>query len=144
MKKYLLLFAAALSMVTMAYGQFEIKAFGGTNFAQLSKHHTDTEWKAKAGYQFGVGVQIGDKFNLEPGVQFVRNSREVSTETADQISKDDIKNAHFMMDAALGFDVFFLFLEAGYEFAPTDYFTDETHDSKHSAFVINAGTHIDF
>jgi hypothetical protein len=179
-------------MATMAYGQFEIKALVGTNFAQLSKHPTDTDWKAKAGYQFGAGVLIGDKFYVEPGVQFVRNSREVTTETADQIdfsqnfikipvyagyhllghesgpialrvfagpavsvagkikkgedqiSKDDIKNAHFMVDAGLGLDVFLLFLEANYEYALTDYFTDEARNSKHSAFIINAGIHIDF
>lgn len=192
MKKQLLLFAGLLAMATMAYGQFEIKAFGGTNFAQLSKHPTDTDWKAKAGYQFGVGVLIGDKFYVEPGVQFVRSSREVTTTTVDnidfsqnfvkipvhlgyhllghesgplalrlfagpavsiagkvkkgedQISKDDIKNAHFMVDAGLGVDIFFFFVEAGYEFALTDYFTDDAHSSKHSAFVLNAGIHIDF
>lgn len=192
MKKQLFFFAFLLSMATMAFGQFEIKALVGTNFAQLSKHPTDTDWKAKAGYQFGAGVLIGDKFYVEPGIQFVRSSREVTTETADQIdfsqnfikipvyagyhllghesgpialrvfagpavsvagkikkgedqiSKDDIKNAHFMVDAGVGLDVFFLFVEANYEYALTDYFTDEAHDSKHSAFIINAGIHIDF
>lgn len=192
MKKQILLLCGLLAMTTMVHGQFEIKAFGGTNFAQLSKHPTDTDWKAKAGYQFGAAVLIGDKFYVEPGIQFVRSSREVTTETVDQIdfsqnylkipvyagyhllghesgplalrlfagpavsiagkikkgedqiSKDDIKNAHFLLDAGIGVDVFFLFVEANYEFALTDYFADETHGSKHSAFIINAGIHIDF
>ena len=192
MKKQIIVFMLALAATVTAYGQFEIKAFGGTNFAQLSKHPTDTDWKAKAGYQFGAAVLIGDKFYVEPGIQFVRSSREVSTENVDnidfsqnflkipvragyhllghesgplalrlfagpavsiagkvakgedQISKDDIKSAHFMVDAGLGLDVFFLFVEAGYEFALSDYFADETHESRHSAFVINAGIHIDF
>ena len=191
-KKYLFVFTLALSMAAVTYGQVEIKGLGGLNFASLSKHPTDTDWKAQAGYQFGVGVLIGDKFYVEPGVQFVRNSRVVTAENIeefdfsqnfvkipvyagyhilghesgplalrlfagpavsiagkiskgeDQISKDDIKNAHFMLDAGVGVDILFLFVEFNYEYALTDYFTDETHSSKHSSFGINAGIHIDF
>ena len=172
--------------------QFEIKGLVGTNFASLSKHPTGTDWKAQAGYQFGAGVLIGEKFYVEPGVQFVRNARVVSLDGVedvdfaqnfvkipvyagyhllghessplalrvfagpaasiagkvkkgeDQISKDDIKNAHFMLDAGIGVDILFLFVELNYEYALTDYFVDEAHESKHSAFLINAGIHIDF
>ena len=192
MKKYLITFSIALSMATMAYGQFEIKGLGGVNFASLSKHPTGTEWKAQAGYQFGAGVLIGDKFYVEPGIQFVRNARVVTTDEVqdvevaqnfvkipvyagyhllghesgplalrvfagpavsvagkikngeDHITKDEIKNAHFMLDAGIGVDILFLFVEFNYEYALTDYFTDETHESKHGAFLINAGIHIDF
>jgi len=192
MKKYIFVFALALSMTAVTYGQVEIKGLGGINFASLSKHPSGTDWKAQAGYQFGVGVLIGDKFYVEPGVQFVRNSRVVTPETTeefdfsqnfikipvyagyhilghesgpvalrlfagpavsiagkiskgeDQISKDDIKNAHFMLDAGVGVDILFLFVEFNYEYALTDYFADEAHSSKHSSFGINAGIHIDF
>ena len=193
MKKYIFFIAVVLSMASMAYGQFEIKGLGGVNFASLSKHPTNEDWKAQAGYQFGLGVLIGDKFYVEPGVQFVRNSRVVTQETVeqefdfsqnfvkipvyagyhllghesgplalrvfagpaasiagkikkgeDQITKDEIKNAHFMVDAGVGVDIFFLFVELNYEYALTDYFVDETHGSKHSSFGINAGIHIDF
>jgi len=190
--RQLAILALVMGISSMAYGQFEIKGFGGINMAQLSNHPTSTEWKAKGGYQFGVGVLIGDKFYVEPGIQFVRSSREVTLETSDQfdfsqnfvkipvyagyhllghesgplalrvfagpavsiagkikegeehITKDDIKNAHFLLDAGLGVDIFFLFVEFNYEFALTDYFSEEVHDSKHSAFLINAGIHIDF
>ena len=192
MKKYIFVFALALSMTAVTYGQVEIKGLGGINFASLSKHPSGTDWKAQAGYQFGVGVLIGDKFYVEPGVQFVRNSRVVTPETTeefdfsqnfikipvyagyhilghesgpvalrlfagpavsiagkiskgeDQISKDDIKNAHFMLDAGVGVDILFLFVEFNYEYALTDYFTDAAHSSRHSSFGINAGIHIDF
>jgi len=192
MKKYVFTLAISLSLATVAYGQFEIKGGGGVNFASLSKHPTGSEWKSQAGYQFGAGVLIGDKFYVEPGIQFVRNARVVITETSqevdfaqnlvkipvyagyhllghesgplalrifagpavsvagkikkgeDQISKDDIKNAHFMLDAGIGVDILFLFVEFNYEYALTDYFADDAHESKHSAFLINAGIHIDF
>ena len=49
-----------------------------------------------------------------------------------------------MLDAGIGVDILFLFVEFNYEYALTDYFADETHESKHSAFLINAGIHIDF
>ena len=58
-------------MAAISYGQFEIKGLGGINFASLSKQPSGTDWKATAGYQFGLGVLIGDKFYVEPGVQFV-------------------------------------------------------------------------
>ena len=193
MKKLTVILAAVLfSLPAITFGQFEIKALAGTNFASLSKHPTGEDWKAQAGYQFGAGVLIGDKFYVEPGIQFVRNTRVVSTADVeeldfaqnfvkipvyagyhllghesgpvalrvfagpaasiagkikkgeDHISKDDIKNAHFMIDAGIGVDILFLFVELNYEYALTDYFTEEVHDSKHSAFLINAGIHIDF
>ena len=192
MKKLTLLFALLLAIGSSVYGQFEIKVLAGLNFASLSNHPTTTDWKAKAGYQFGAGVLIGDKFYVEPGIQFVRNTREVTTENVDafdfsqnfvkipvyagyhllghesgplalrifagpaasiagkikkgdeHITTDDIKKAHFMLDAGIGVDILFLFVEFNYEYALTDYFTEEVHDSKHSSFGINAGIHIDF
>ena len=190
--KALLVFAVISIGMMNLNAQFEIKGLVGTNFASLSKHPTGTDWKAQAGYQFGAGVLIGEKFYVEPGVQFVRNARVVSLDGVedvdfaqnfvkipvyagyhllghesgplalrvfagpaasiagkvkkgeDQISKDDIKNAHFMLDAGIGVDILFLLVELNYEYALTDYFVDEAHESKHSAFIINAGIHIDF
>jgi len=192
MKKYTFILAIILSVASTMYGQFEIKGLVGVNFASLTNHPTATNWKAKAGYQFGAGVLIGDKFYVEPGIQFVRNSREVTLENVDEfdfsqnfvkipvyagyhllghesgplalrifagpavsiagkikngeehITTDDIKKAHFMLDAGIGVDILFLFVEFNYEYALTDYFTEEVHDSKHTSFGINAGIHIDF
>ena len=192
MKKYTFILAIILSVASTTYGQFEIKGLIGTNFASLSNPPSSTEFKAQAGFQFGGGVLIGDKFYVEPGIQFLRNSRVISQETIEDIdfsqnfvkipvyagyhllghesgpvalrifagpavsiagkikkgeehiSKDEIKNAHWMLDAGIGVDVLFLFLELNYEYAFTSYFEDESFDSKHSAFIINAGIHIDF
>ena len=192
-KKSLLILAISMSMAFVAKGQVEIKGLVGINFASLTNPPTASDWKAQAGYQFGGGVLIGDKFYVEPGIQFVRNSRVVTSDNVeeefdfsqnlvkipvyagyhllghergplalrlfagpavsvagkikkgeDQITKDDIKNAHWMVDAGLGVDILFLFVEFNYEYAFTPYFTDEAFDSKHSGFLINAGIHIDF
>ena len=191
-KKSLFIIAIVMSTAYAAKGQVEIKGLVGINFASLSNPPSGSEWKAQAGYQFGGGVLIGDKFYVEPGIQFVRNSRVITPEDVDefdfsqnlvkiplyagyhllghesgplalrlfagpavsvagkikkgedQITKDDIKNAHFMVDAGVGLDILFLFVEFNYEYAFTPYFTDEAFDSNHSGFLINAGIHIDF
>ena len=192
MKKYIVVMVVALSFASVANGQFEIKGSGGINFSSLSSPPSGTDWQSEMGYQFGAGVLIGDKFYVEPGIQFVRNSKLIVSEDftdfnfsqnlvkipvyagyhilghesgplalrlfagpavsiagkikegEDQISKDDLKNASFLVDAGVGVDILFLFVEFNYEFALTDYFQDDTHSSKHSGFLINAGIHIDF
>ena len=191
-KKLLFSLAVILTMAVSAIGQVEIKGLVGINFASLANPPSGSDWQAQAGYQFGGGVLIGDKFYVEPGIQFVRNSRVITPDDLDefdfsqnlvkvpvyagyhllghesgplalrvfagpavsvagkikkgedQITKDDIKNAHFMVDAGVGVDILFLFVEFNYEYAFTPYFSDEAFDSRHSGFLINAGIHIDF
>lgn len=192
MKKLLFIAAFVFSMVYTVRGQVEIKGLVGINFASITNPPTASDWKAQAGYQFGGAVLIGDKFYVEPGIQFVRNSRVITPDDLDefdfsqnlvkvpvyagyhllghesgplalrvfagpavsvagkikkgedQITKDDIKNAHWMVDAGIGVDILFLFVEFNYEYAFTPYFTDDAFDSRHSGFLINAGIHIDF
>ena len=55
-----------------ANAQVELKGLVGMNFSTF--HGTDASVSAKAGVQYGAGVLIGDKFYVEPGIQFVRNS----------------------------------------------------------------------
>jgi len=186
---------AALAITAMAYGQVELKGFGGLNFANLSSPPDGATIDASTGYQFGGGVLIGDKFYAEPGIQFVRHVRAVSadveefnlkinyvkvpvyagyhllghesgplalrifggpavaiagkiSEGEEQISKDDLNNANWLIDAGVGVDILFLFVEFNYEYAFNDFFTDGgifgTPDSKHHGFYLNAGIHIDF
>ncbi|MCG2590891.1 outer membrane beta-barrel protein [Rhodohalobacter sulfatireducens] len=195
MKKYILTFAILLCTSSFAFGQVEIKAFAGTNFATLSDTPSGSDVKAKAGYHLGGGVLIGDKFYVEPSVHIVRQSKELTIEGLeedgieftqnfvkvpvmlgyhllghesgplalrifggpaayfagsikkgpDQINKDDIKNAQFMVDAGAGVDILFLFLEVNYEASFSNYFENfGDFDSKHRAFGITAGIHIDF
>jgi hypothetical protein len=47
-------------------------------------------------------------------------------------------------DGGLGLDILFLFVEANYEYNFTKYATADGNDSKHGAFMLNAGVHIDF
>ena len=66
------------------------------------------------------------------------------TKGEEHISKDDIKNSVWLVDAGVGVDIFFLFVELNYEHSFTKYFNEESIDSGQNGFLINAGIHIDF
>jgi len=190
MKKSLFLIALAIMGYFSSNAQVELKGLVGMNFASF--HGTDTDVAAKAGYQFGGGVLIGNKFYVEPGIQFVRSSRTITAESTkvdfsqnlvkipvyagvhvlgaedkpfalrlfagpavsipgkikdgkEFFDKDNINNAIWAVDGGVGLDIFFLFIEANYEYSFNDYFADSFGDNgKHGAFIINAGIHIDF
>ncbi len=192
MKRIVFILVAVLATTSISHAQFEIKAGGGINFSTFTKPPEGTDIAANMGYQFGGGVLIGDKFYVEPGIQFIRNSKAITPETEgefdfdqnflkipvyagyhllgheqgpfalrlfagpavsiagkikkgeDQITKDDVKNALWMVDAGVGLDIFFLFVEFNYEYSFNKYFVDDAFDSNHSGFLINAGIHIDF
>lgn len=83
MKKNILFLAFVLLLVGSLQAQFELKALVGTNFSSISHPPTGYKFSAKPGYQFGAGLLIGDKFYVEPGIQFVRNSKTVTTGNTD-------------------------------------------------------------
>ena len=78
MKKLLLLATFMLLGFASLFAQVELKALAGMNFSTF--HNSDTDVSAKAGYQFGAGVLIGNKFYVEPGIQFVRSSKVITPE----------------------------------------------------------------
>ena len=189
--KRVLFFMMILSLAFInLQAQFEIKGLIGTNFSSLTNPPEGYSFGAKAGYQFGAGVLIGDKFYVEPGVQFVRRTKTITSDTdqfdfgqnsvkipvyagyhilghekgpvalrlfagpvvsipgkitkgEDQIGKDDINNSVWMVDAGIGLDILFLFVELNYEHSFTKFFEYESFDSGQNGFLINAGIHID-
>jgi hypothetical protein len=196
MKKPLFAIAMLLLLGVAVNAQVELKGLVGMNFSTF--HKSDNDVSAKAAYQFGAGVLIGDKFYVEPGVQFVRSTKLLTPENAgtatpeeidfsqnlvkipvyagyhilgaedkpfalrvfagpavsipgkikkgeDQINKDHISKSIWAIDGGLGLDIFFLFVEANYEYSLNEYFVDEAPvNGKHGAFIVNAGIHIDF
>ncbi len=191
MKKLYFLLAAAFLATSSVNAQIELKALIGTNFASLSNPPENLSLAAKSGFQYGAGLLIGDKFYIEPGIQFVRHSKTITAldeefsfvqnfvkvpvyagyhlighesgpvalrvfagpaayisgkikEGEDQITRDDIKNAHWMFDAGIGVDVLFLFVELNYEYGLSKYWTDQSLSSRHAGYMLNAGIHLDF
>ena len=78
MKKYYFIFVVMFLSATSAMSQVEIKGLIGTNFANFSNLKSSDNVSGRAGYQFGGGVLIGDKFYVEPGIQFGRSSRTIT------------------------------------------------------------------
>lgn len=192
MKKLALLFALVIIVIAGANAQVEIKALVGTNFSGMPGHGFDN-FKGSAGYQFGGGVLIGDKFYVEPGIQFGKMTSTISDQTTslddfklkqnfvripvyagyhllghesgplalrifggpaitlagkldkelDVFDKDNMNNALWGVDAGLGVDILFLFVEVNYEHSFTERFVDGT-DGKHNSVYVNAGIHFDF
>ena len=82
--KKLSLLVVFIALGTIALNaQVELKGLIGTNFSSLTKPPDGYSFGAKAGYQFGVGVLIGDKFYVEPGLQFVRRTKTITSETTE-------------------------------------------------------------
>lgn len=88
MKKSLFLLALAVMAYVSTSAQVEIKGLIGTNFSTFPGSNNDVS--AKAGFQYGAGVLIGNKFYVEPGIQFVTSS---STFDANSTSIDFSQNS---------------------------------------------------
>lgn len=61
-----------------------------------------------------------------------------------QVKKDDINKAIFALDAGIGLDILFLFVELNYEYSLSQFWTEASNEAKQHGFIINAGIHIDF
>jgi hypothetical protein len=81
MKKSLMTATFMLLGIATLFAQVEIKALVGTNFSSLKNTPSGSSYAGKAGFQFGGGVLIGDKFYVEPGIQFVKSSGEITENT---------------------------------------------------------------
>jgi Outer membrane protein beta-barrel domain len=80
MKKISFLLSALLFLTLTINAQVELKGLIGTNFATF--HGSDQDVSAKAGIQYGAGVLIGNKFYVEPGIQFVTSASSFTYEGA--------------------------------------------------------------
>jgi hypothetical protein len=81
MKKVTLAVIVLLLGFSEIDAQVELKALVGTNFASFRDVPSGFESSANAGFQFGGGVLIGDRFYVEPGIQFLKNSKTITSET---------------------------------------------------------------
>lgn len=81
MKKLTFLTALILLSVVTLKAQVELKGLVGMNFSTL--HGSDSDVAAKIGAQYGAGVLIGEKFYVEPGIQFVRSTKTLTVNSTD-------------------------------------------------------------
>jgi len=86
-KKLTLLFALVVMIVIGANAQVELKGLIGMNLTSFQG--SDYDNKAKVGYQFGGGLLIGNKFYVEPTIQFVRNSTLLEESQVDNLDESE-------------------------------------------------------
>ena len=80
-----------LAVSTSIAQNFDVRVYGGVNFLQLSSdkgvsmidgtlHHTTVS--GRPGYQFGAAVTFGERFYVQPGVQYSTLSTKVVNENS--------------------------------------------------------------
>ncbi len=74
-KKVLFLVCLFIGLAQLSQAQKTIKGLVGVNFSNLSENKAETEVTGNAGFQVGGAIRFGEKFYVEPGFQFVSNSR---------------------------------------------------------------------
>jgi len=68
--KYLIASAIMLASTMTALAQISIRPQLGYNSSRFTKSYQDLEFGTEAGFQFGVDVQIGNKFYIQPGLMW--------------------------------------------------------------------------
>lgn len=83
------LFIVLLSAAFSASAQFDVRGYGGVNVVQLSTDQGTSlidgvlhnrSVSGRPGYQFGVAVLFGERFYVQPGLQWTSVSTEVVNE----------------------------------------------------------------
>ncbi|MCB0688154.1 MAG: PorT family protein [Saprospiraceae bacterium] len=67
--KNIILFASLMLVATFtASAQFSLRPQIGYNSSTITKRFQDQQFGSEAGFQFGVDMQIGKKFYVQPGI----------------------------------------------------------------------------
>lgn len=66
--KRLIIAVFALCSITSLSAQLAIRPTVGINSVTLTEDLDDGEWRSKLGYQFGIDLQLGNRFYLQPGL----------------------------------------------------------------------------
>jgi hypothetical protein len=101
-----LLSLGAVTLATMAAGQFHVNPQIGVNFTELTNEDEGIEYKADLGWQLGVDFRIGDRLYFQPGFYFVRTSTFVRIEPTDSlVMEDNLIRTSAKLKALLGYNI---------------------------------------
>ena len=92
MKKLIFTITLALGLVAMLQAQVAIKPSFGLNSTHLTTEHVDWKSQGRLGYQFGVGVLVGDKFYFEPGIYWATVSQDLTNTKDENPQPETFKN----------------------------------------------------
>jgi hypothetical protein len=102
MKLTVLIFAF-LFFAGSTFGQTSFKPGVGLNFTSITA--TSDDVSGKIGYQFGGSVQFGKKFYIEPGLFYMSENAEATTNTSGVTTVSDSQLNGFRVPLAIGFNI---------------------------------------
>ena len=92
MKRLIFTLILALGISMMLQAQVAIKPAFGLNATHLTTEHVDWKSEGRLGYQFGVGVLVGEKFYFEPGVYWATVSQNMTDANDPNEQPDEFKH----------------------------------------------------
>ena len=114
--KFIISCLSFLAVIITSNAQLVIRPFGGMNVSTINKNLLDdSKFKSSIGYQLGVDLQIGNKFYLQPGVQFemIRNVKKIYTN--DTVNSNfELQRSYLRIPLMIGYN--FAGVESKYSF----------------------------
>jgi hypothetical protein len=106
MKKSILPFALILAGGTAA-AQFQINPQAGITYQQMTNPGlAGLEYRAAAGWQFGMDARIGDRIYFQPGAFIGRNATVVKQAYSDTLSfQDDLVRTNLKLRTMVGYRI---------------------------------------
>ncbi|HLO58123.1 MAG TPA: porin family protein [Bacteroidales bacterium] len=99
---FLLLFIMACAGIS---AQYAIRPYVGMNNSTLTKNlFTNENLKYTFGYQVGVDLQLGNKFYVQPGVQFEFLKNSNITGPVSSLQDFDLKRTYFRIPLMIGYN----------------------------------------
>ena len=105
MKKGILTLLIILGSIAMLQAQFAIKPSVGINTSHLTTEHMKWGTEGRLGYQFGVGVLVGDKFYFEPGIFWNTTSKDVYDKTSEEPVDFSHSTSFIRIPAVIGYHI---------------------------------------
>jgi hypothetical protein len=114
--KFIISCLSFLAVITTSNAQLVIRPYGGMNISSINKSLLDdSKFKSNIGYQIGADLQIGNKFYVQPGVQFemIRNIKEVNAN--DTVNSNfELQRSYLRIPLMIGYN--FAGVESKYSF----------------------------
>lgn len=92
-------------MVAGVSAQFAIRPYVGMNNSKLTKDlFTDEDLKSTFGYQVGVDLQIGNRFYVQPGLQFEFLKNREITGPVSSLEDFDLNRSYLRIPLMIGYN----------------------------------------
>lgn len=103
MKKLVILIFTIFLAGSMS-AQLAIRPTVGINSVTLTEDLNDGEWRSRLGHQFGIDLQLGDRFYVQPGLFWESHNNVVTPD--DTGVRINFKSSHLRVPLSIGVKLF--------------------------------------